>query len=102
MIKDYNTLVQMETFQNVEHVDKNGKSTFKIEATQGNHDDLVTSLMAFFLVRNQQEVIARPQSTIEELSHEKKIAMLEHKLENNYRERHEVKSSWERQVGIRF
>ena len=54
MINDYATITQMETFQKVRHESKTGKVTYKEEASGGSHDDLVTSLMAFFTVRLQQ------------------------------------------------
>lgn len=57
IICDYDTLTQMETFQTVEHHSKSGKVTRKDEATGGNHDDMVTSFMAFYLVRSQQTAL---------------------------------------------
>lgn len=57
IINDYDTLTQMETFQKVEHVSRNDKKTYKTEASSGAHDDLVTSFMAFYLVRNQQTAV---------------------------------------------
>lgn len=57
LICDLATLTQMETFQTVEHVSKTGKITRKDEATGGNHDDLVTSFMAYYLVRSQQTAL---------------------------------------------
>lgn len=58
MIRDYDTICEMETFQNVEHVDRNGNVvSVKQEAAGGAHDDLVMALAAFFLVRNQQTAL---------------------------------------------
>lgn len=58
IINDYETLVQMENFQKIDHHDKNGNYTkTKIEATGGMHDDLITSFMAFYEVRGQQECV---------------------------------------------
>lgn len=101
MVSDYDTLSQMETFQTVEHVDKRGHITRKDEATGGNHDDLVTSFMAFFLVRTQQTTIpsdsgnfSRPKfSSIEEAQ-----AYYEEKMRRN----HMQHGSLERFTGIKF
>lgn len=57
IVCDYDTLTQMETFQTVEHYSRDGKVTRKDEATAGNHDDMVTSFMAFYLVRSQQTAL---------------------------------------------
>ncbi len=55
MINDYETICEMECFQNVEHFDRDGNITSsKQEAAGGAHDDLVMALAAFYLVRNQQ------------------------------------------------
>lgn len=66
MIRDYDTLCEMEAFQLVEHVDRytGNVSRAKQEASGGAHDDLVMALAAFFLVRDQQttlrEILPRP------------------------------------------
>lgn len=58
MIKDYDTICEMESFQLVEHFDKDGQVTrSKQEAAGGSHDDLVMSLAAFYVVRSQQTSI---------------------------------------------
>ena len=56
IINDYDTLCQMETFQNVRHEAKGGKITYKMEALGGNHDDLIMAYIAFFEVRRQQSM----------------------------------------------
>ena len=62
IIKDYDTICEMETFQLVEHFDREGNVTSaKQEAAGGSHDDLVMSLAAFFLVRNQQTALVEEQ-----------------------------------------
>lgn len=79
IINDYETLVQMENFQKIDHYDKVGNYTnTKIEAKGGYHDDLITSFMAYYIVRNQQEVVPldydiyeeRRKKTIQELIYE--------------------------------
>lgn len=57
MICDYETLCQMETFQRVEHTSKTGSKTYKDEAVHGEHDDLVMTCCAFFVVRVQQSAV---------------------------------------------
>ena len=55
IIKDYDTICEMECFQIVEHLNKEGQVTrAKQEAAGSAHDDLVMSFAAFYLVRNQQ------------------------------------------------
>lgn len=57
-VNDYDTICEMETFTIVEHLDKDGNVTSaKQEAAGGAHDDLVMSLAAFYLVRNQQTTL---------------------------------------------
>jgi len=58
MICDYETLCQMETFQRVEHTSKTGNKTYKDEAVHGEHDDLVMTCCAFYVVRIQQSAVA--------------------------------------------
>lgn len=58
IIMDYDTICEMECFQVVEHLDRDGNVTSsKQEAAGGAHDDLVMSLAAFYLVRNQQTTL---------------------------------------------
>jgi hypothetical protein len=57
MIRDYETLCQMETFQRVEHTSKTGSKTYKDEAIHGEHDDLVMTCCAFYVVRVQQSAV---------------------------------------------
>lgn len=102
MINDYATLTQMETFQKVRHESKTGKITFKDEATGGNHDDLVTSFMAFFLVRGQQTTQLLENS---EGNKKKKFSSIEEAeayYEQQMRKMSHQKSSLERITGIRF
>lgn len=83
MISDYETLCQMETFQKVRHEARSGAVTYKDEASAGKHDDLVTSLMAFFLVRSQQTTLIKEQEI--GLRKELTLAQLERKLEERRR-----------------
>lgn len=59
MVRDYDTLAEMEAFQLVEHLDRatGNVSRAKQEASGGKHDDLVMALAAFFLVRHQQTTL---------------------------------------------
>ena len=59
MVKDYDTICEMESFQLVpQHFDKDGNATkWKQEAAGGSHDDLVMAFAAFYLVRNQQTAL---------------------------------------------
>jgi hypothetical protein len=101
MINDYETLTQMETFQKVRHESKTGKVTYKDEATGGNHDDLVTSFMAFFLVRGQQTTRLLEIKKTEK----RKFASIEEAeayYENQMRKMKNNRSSLERITGIRF
>ncbi len=62
MVKDYDTICEMESFQVVERFDREGNLTSsKQEAAGGAHDDLVMALAAFYLVRTQQ------RATIDEM-----------------------------------
>lgn len=54
MINDYQTLCEMETFQVVRN-DKTAKE--KVQATNGNHDDLVMAMCGIFLCRHNQLAI---------------------------------------------
>ena len=60
IISDYETICEMENFENVKHA--NGKE--KAEAANGSHDDLVMSCCGFFLCRDRQRsyVSVNPQS----------------------------------------
>ena len=54
IINDYDTICELETFQNVAKYDKNGKvSGIKREAAGNNHDDLVMSLIPLSMIRKQ-------------------------------------------------
>ena len=58
IVRDYDTLCEMESFQLVEHVNKDGQVTrSKQEAAGSAHDDLVMAFAAFYLVRNQQTTL---------------------------------------------
>ncbi len=58
IINDYDTICEMESFQLVEHRDKDGKVVrAKQEAAGGAHDDLVMAFAGFFFVRNQQTAL---------------------------------------------
>ena len=60
IINDYDTICEMECFQVVEHLDREGNVTSsKQEAAGGAHDDLVMAFVAFFLVRNQQTTLIK-------------------------------------------
>ena len=62
IVNDYETICEMESFQLVERLDKDGHVTSsKLEAAGGAHDDLVMSFAAFFLVRNQQTALITEQ-----------------------------------------
>ena len=50
IISDYETICEMENFENVKHA--NGKE--KAEAANGSHDDLVMSCCGFFYCRERQ------------------------------------------------
>ena len=64
IVRDYDTLCEMESFQLVEHVDKEGKVTrSKQEAAGSAHDDLVMAFAAFFLVRQQQTALINKPTT---------------------------------------
>lgn len=78
IIRDYETICEMENFQYVKSASKtkNGAPVEKAMATGGFHDDLVTSIMGFFLCRNEQRAIplnnpVKREETIYEI--EKKI-----------------------------
>ena len=54
IINDYDTICELETFQNVAKYDRSGKvSSIKREAVGNNHDDLVMSLIPLSMVRKQ-------------------------------------------------
>ena len=54
VINDYDTICELETFQNVAKYDKSGKiAGVKREAAGNNHDDLVMSLIPLSMVRKQ-------------------------------------------------
>ncbi len=62
IIKDYDTICEMECFQIVEHLNKEGQVTrAKQEAAGSAHDDLVMSFAAFYVVRNQQTSLIESQ-----------------------------------------
>lgn len=70
MIKDYDTICEMESFQLVERFDKEGNLTrSKQEAAGGAHDDLVMAMAAFYVVRSQQTSI--PEEIPDEAEGEK-------------------------------
>ena len=75
MINDFDTICQMETFSNVEHVSKDGRVTYKIEASGGNHDDLVMAMAGYYIVRNQQSFL--PKRDISRIKEASKLAMFE-------------------------
>ena len=101
IINDYDTLTQMETFQKVEHVSRSDKRTFKIEATADNHDDLVTSFMAFYLVRTQQTAVPS-ENVAGEKKHFNSIEEVQDYYENKMRELTQPHSKLEMVTGIRF
>ena len=65
MIRDYDTICEMESFQIVERYDGQGNLTSsKQQAAGGKRDDLVMALAAFYHVRGQQSAVplaAKPQ-----------------------------------------
>lgn len=102
IINDYQTLCQMETFQKVKHVDKQGKETFKDEASGSNHDDLVTAFMAFFIVRTQQSAIPSQDPTKQSLRKFTSIEEAQAYYEEKMRRASIKNSALERFTGIRF
>ena len=54
VINDYDTICELETFQNVAKYDRSGKvSGVKREAAGNNHDDLVMALIPLSMIRKQ-------------------------------------------------
>ena len=57
-INDYDTLCEMESFQLVERLNRDGDVTSSKQMAAGSaHDDLVMAMAAFYLVRNQQTAL---------------------------------------------
>lgn len=58
MIRDFDTLIEMSSFNLVEHYSRDGtmKGT-KIEASNGGKDDIVMAIAGFFIVRNQKTTL---------------------------------------------
>lgn len=101
MISDYATLSQMETFQKVSHQSKSGSVTYKIEASGESHDDLVTSAMAFFLVRTQQTTLIMKDGKLKSRKFES-IEEAQEYYEELLRNKDAQQTKLERVSGIRF
>ena len=78
IIKDYETICEMEAFQVVRS--ENGKE--KAQATAGKHDDLVMSMCGYYLCRHAQKAILSSSNTS---SAKKSVAQLEWEQEEKMR-----------------
>ena len=93
IIKDYDTICEMESFQVVRS--DSGKE--KAQAVAGKHDDLVMSMCGYYLCRHAQRAILT-----EGLGNntKKSVAQIERELEersrkNNYRAERNVYQIWD-------
>jgi hypothetical protein len=101
MIRDYDTICEMESFQLVEHTDKEGNVTrSKQEAAGGSHDDLVMAFAAFYIVRSQQTAIPQSVDEDDKDDHVETIADINHRILEERRAATTRKEIVNRSVGI--
>lgn len=101
-INDYETLSQLETFQRVEHVDKSGKKTYKVEASGSSHDDLIMAYIGYFIVRDQQSFVPMQNGQTNQKRKFASIEEAEAYYEEKMRNISAQKGALERFSGIRF
>jgi hypothetical protein len=99
MISDYDTICEMESFQLVEHLDKDGNVTrAKQEAAGGAHDDLVMAMAAFYLVRTQQSAIVDEQE--QQAPREETLQDINMRIMRERKENEQNSHIAERSIGI--
>ena len=102
MIRDYDTILEMESFQNV--VDASGRA--KPQATGGAHDDLVMALCGALYVRSQMRATPEKSEPTSRFAVPNNPADVSWRLMLNRREQEESKrerhEAYNRSVGIRW
>ena len=99
IINDYETICEMESFQYVKSKSANKNNDFKgkAQATGGEHDDLVTAAMGFYLCRGSMTCVPTVEAAKVKISSvdELEARVMRNRQEISQNQRREVYQIWD-------